>query len=158
MSGGHLAAPVRHSRESENPEVRAETQRRRDAGARTSEAPPRLRASARTITGRLKIRCPTACSLCSISRDAPSAEGSCEVKQMGDFGILIVTPKAPLSVTLVTISGPAEAQALPMDSPFCVRKPAFCDWSHVGAQINEDRRQIDPRDSCATLRPRGDQP
>jgi len=72
---------------------------------------------------------------------------------------LIVTPKAPLSVTLVTISGPAEALALALDPPFCVRKPAFCDGnSHVGAKINWDKRQIDPRDSCATLHPRGNQP
>jgi hypothetical protein len=124
-----------------------------------AKAPPRLCVSARTITRRLKIRCPTARSLCSTSRMHPASRDPAKLSKWANFGALIVTPNAPLSVTLVTIRAPTVAPALPMDSPFCVRKPAFCDGnSHVGAKINWDKRQIDPRDSCATLPSRGKLP
>jgi len=79
---------------------------------------------------------------------------------------LIVTPKAPLSVTLVTISAPTEAPTAYVHSPF----QSNCHFnSHVGAEIDQDKwreallsdrapaaRRIDPRDSCATQPSRGE--
>ena len=81
---------------------------------------------------------------------------------------LIVTPKAPLSVTLVTISAPTEAPTAYVQSPF----QSNCHFnSHIRAEIDQDKRRealvadfaqearrIDPPGSCATLPSRGELP